>query len=251
MAAHQAHLAAKGRRIRYSWRDRANRELTAKPLREKVSELLGSMLLAAMFASLAACIAPLVLASQAGSTRIASYIWLATIGTLGSWAVLVPSKFTEGKLEDHMPMRIGLTALGALVGLAAWFVGDTLLLHSPGWGEPVDVGHGLLSHEMLGWPATEEGANPAPAIYLAYFAFLFVLPRWWRQTELIRNSRLSLWWVFVAAGWAWLLHIFWWFPQPLGIMAAGVIAVATQLASPWMPPSRRKALAAQIDEGTV
>jgi hypothetical protein len=182
---------------------------------------------------------------------MATYLWLATVGTLGSWAILVPSKFAEGKLEDQVPMRLMLMSLGALVGLAGWFVGDALLLHSPGWGEPIDVGHGLLSHEMLGWPATDEGANPPPAAYLAYFAFLFLLPRWWRQTEFTRSGRLSLWWVFVAVGWAWLLHIFWWFPQPIGIMAAGVIAVATQLASPWMPPSRRRALAAEIEGGVV
>jgi hypothetical protein len=250
LAEHARH-AERRRRVRPTWRDRANRELAAKPLREKLSELLGSMLLAAVFAAVAACVAPLLLANQAGTERLASYLWLATVGTLGSWAILVPSKFAEGKLEDQVPMRVMLMSFGALVGLAGWFVGDTLLLHSPGWGEPIDVGHGLLSHEMLGWPATDEGANPPPAVYLAYFAFLFLLPRWWRQAEYTRSGRLSLWWVFVAVGWAWLLHIFWWFPQPIGIMAAGVIAVATQLASPWMPPSRRRALAAEIEGGVV
>jgi hypothetical protein len=239
------------RRVRPSWRDRAQRELAEKPLREKISELLGSMLLAALFAAVAALIAPLLLASQPGSERLATYLWLATVGTLGSWAILVPSKFAEGRLEDHVPLRLALLSLGALVGLAGWFIGDALLLKSPGWGEPVDVGHGLLSHEMLNWPASGEGANPAPAVYLSYFAFLFLLPRWWRQTECTRTSRLSLWWVFASVGWAWLLHIFWWFPQPTGILAAGIIATATQLASPWMPPSRRRALAAEIEEGVV
>jgi serine/threonine protein kinase len=239
------------RRARPSWRERANRNLAAKPLREKLSELLGSMLLAAVFAAVAACIAPLLLANQPASERMATYLWLATVGTLGSWAILVPAKFTEGKLEDQVPMRITLVALGVLVGLAGWLIGDALLLHSPGWTEPMDVGRGVLSHEMLGWTTPDRNANPSPAVYLAYFAFLFLVPRWWRQTEYTRDARLSLWWVFVAAGWAWLLHIFWWFPQPTGIMAAGVIAVATQLASPWMPPSRRRQLAAEIEGGVA
>jgi hypothetical protein len=239
------------RRLRPSWRDRAQRELAARPIREKISELLGSMLLAALVAVLAAAVVPLVFANQPGSERLATYLWLATIGTLGSWAILVPSKFAEGKLEDYMPMRIALLLLGAVVGMAGWFIADALLLKSPGWGEPVDVGHGLLSHEMLGWPATAEGVNPTPAVFLAYFAFLFLLPRWWRQTECTRATRLSLWWVFVSMGWAWLLHIFWWFPQPTGILAAGIIAAATRLASPWIPPSRRRALAAEIEGGLV
>ena len=80
---------------------------------------------------------------------------------------------------------------------------------------------------------------------------LFVLPRWWRQTEFTRSGRMSLWWVLVCIGWGWLLHFLWWFPQPQGLMAAGVIALATQLASPWMPPSRRKALAAEIEGGVL
>jgi hypothetical protein len=239
------------RRLRPTWRDRACRELAAKPLREKVSELLGSMLLAAAFAVLGAGLAPLVLGNHSGADRLAAYLWLATVGTLGSWAILVPSKFVEGKLEDYVPMRIALMSLGAAVGLAGWFIGDALALKSPGWGEPMDVGHGLLSHEMLGWPASGEGANPAPPVYLAYFAFLFLLPRWWRQTECTRTSRLSVWWILVSMGWAWLLHIFWWFPQPTGILAAGIIAASTQLASPWMPPSRRRALAAEVDQGVV
>ena len=68
------------------------------------------------------------------------YLWLATIGTLGSWAILVPAKFTEGKLEDQVPMRVTLLAAGATVGVAAWLLGDSLLLKSPGWDDPIDAG---------------------------------------------------------------------------------------------------------------
>jgi len=250
-AAERASRADSRRRMRPSWRDRANRELAAKPLRERLSELLGSMLMAAVFAFMAACVAPLLFANQPGSERLASYLWLATVGTLGSWAVLIPGKFVEGKLEDQVPIRITMLLLGAIVGIVAWLIGDALFLHSPDWGEPVDVGRGLLSHEMLGWPATSIDTNATLPAYLAYFAFLFLLPRWWRQTEFTRASRLSLWWVVVCVGWGWLLHIFWWFPQPIGLLAAGVIAVATQLASPWMPPSRRRALAAEIEGGVA
>jgi hypothetical protein len=242
---------ARRRHVRPSWRDRANQQLAAKSLRDKLSELLGSMLLAALFAAIAASIAPLLLGQQATSDTLAVYLWLVTIGTLGSWAILVPAKFAEGKLEDQVPMRLSLLLCGAVVGAAAWLLGNTLLLHSPGWGEPVDVGHGLLSHEMLGWPSTNELANPSLPVYVAYFAFLFLLPRWWRQTEFTRDRRMSLWWVTVCVGWAWLLHVFWWFPQPTGMLAAGVIAMSTQLASPWMPPSRRRALSSEVEGGAV
>ena len=118
------------------------------------------------------------------------YLWLAIVGTLGSWAILVPAKFAEGKLEDQVPMRLTLLLLGRArrrrrPGASA----TRLMLKTPGWGEPVDVGQGLLSHEMLDWPRRPSGTNPAVPMYVAYFAFLFLLPRWWRQTEFTRSTR--------------------------------------------------------------
>ena len=142
------------RRRRPNWRDAALRDIAAKPLRDKLSELLGSMIVAALVATVAACIGPMVLGSQPGSERFAMYFWLATIGTLGSWAILVPAKLTEGKLEDQVPMRVTLLAAGATVGVAAWLLGEALLLKSPGWHDPIDAGRGLISQEMLEWPST-------------------------------------------------------------------------------------------------
>jgi serine/threonine protein kinase len=229
------------RRVRSTWRDRANQELAAKPLREKLTELVGSMLVAAVFAALAAGVGPLLSIQAPASMNLSWYLWLATVGTIGSWAVIVPAKFAEGRIEDQVPMRLTLLLLGALVGVAAWYLANSLLLTTPTFGEPVSVNEGLLSNGMLNWPkSTNE--RIFPVYYIAYFAFLFLLPGWWRQTEFTRTRRMSLWTVIVCVGWAWLLHIFWWFPQPAGMMAAGVIALSTQLASPWMPPSRRRAL---------
>jgi serine/threonine protein kinase len=239
------------RQVRSTWRDRANRQLATKPMREKMSELVSSMLIAAVVSALAACAAPLVLKSQPQSEQIASYLWLAMIGTLGSWAVLAPSKLFEGKLEDHAPIRISLLLLGTLVGIAAWSLGSVLMLKMPGWGEPVDVGHGIITHNLLGWSDEHSSANPSIPVYIAYFAFLFLVPRWWRQTEFTRSTRLSLWSAITCGAWAWLLHIFWWFPQPLGVMTACVIALATQLASPWMPPSQRRAISEAPESVTV
>ncbi len=237
------------RRRRPNWRDAARRELAAKPLRDKVSELMGSMMLAAMICAVAACIGPMLLGSQPPSERWAMHLWLMTIGTLGSWAVLIPSKFAEAKLEDQVPMRISLLAFGALVGVLGWLVGDTLLLKSPGWHEPIDASWGLVSHEMLNWERPQRGGSTAPslAMYMSFFAFLFLVPRWWRQAEFTREKRISLWWIGVCVFWAWVVHLLWWFPQPTGMMVAGVIATATQLASPWMPPSRRRALTEQME----
>lgn len=234
--------ASRRRRSRATWRELTNQQLAAKPFREKITELVGSMLLAAIFSALASGAVLALFNNQPTSDVFASYLWLATVGAIGSWAILVPAKFAEGKLEDHVPMRLSLMLLGALVGVVAWAIADELMLKSPGWHEPVQVDHSLLTHTVLGWPTVQNNTNPPIAVYIAYFAFLFVVLRWWRQAEYTRSSRLSLWSVFTSVFMAWLLHIFWWFPEPIGMVLAGVISVATQLASPWMTPSKRKAI---------
>jgi hypothetical protein len=206
------------------------------------------MLLAAAIVLLAALAAPLL-----GGGDPAAYLWYAVVGTLGSWAVMAPAKFVEGRLEDHVPMRLVMLLLGGLVGVVAWAVGDWLLVSFPRAEEPIDAGWGLFSHEMLRWPAPgqrgEVFQNGSLSFFVTNFAFLFLLPRWWRQAEYTRSTRLSLWSVAGCMFVAWLVHLFWWFPQPVGMLLAGMIALATQLASPWMPPSRRRAIAAEIEQG--
>ncbi len=225
------------------WREITHRQLAAKPFRKKLTELLGSMLLAAFIALIAALIAPLLLGTNSSLTVHASlYLWLAMAGTLGSWAILIPTKFSEGRIEDQAPMRIVQLILGTLVGVAIWWLGEALLLNVPTGSDPVEINSSLLTDELLDWNRPEGGSNPSLLIYVTYFASLFLLLRWWRLALFTRRVRISLWTVTVCLFWAWLLHMFWWFPQPLGMMVAGVIAVATQLASPWLPPSRRKML---------
>jgi hypothetical protein len=240
-------MTSRTRRLRPNWRDRANQELAAKPFRTKITELSGSMILAGLVAAVAACVGPLLLGEEGASNNLAMHVWLTLVGTLGSWAILVPTKFAEGNVEDQVPMRITQLALGAVVGLTAWGLSETLFVHLPSWNDSIDVREGLVSQEILNNESPSGSQNPGLGTFMPYFAFLFLVPSWWRQCESTRNSRLSLWTMIVCVCWAWLLHIFWWFPQPAGMMVAGVIAMSTQLASPWMPPSRRRALSGEIE----
>jgi hypothetical protein len=75
--------------------------------------------------------------------------------------------------------------------------------------------------------------------YLAYFGFLMFILRWWNLTDLRRSSRVSLWSIAVSVFGAWVLHMFWPFPQPWGLMLAAIIAVSVQLSSPWESSKRR------------
>ncbi|HVT30113.1 MAG TPA: serine/threonine-protein kinase, partial [Lacipirellulaceae bacterium] len=204
--AQRANQAQRRRRSRTNWRERANAQLAAKPFRTKLTELVGSMLLATVVCWIAASAVPLLSNNTSPSELTATYFWIAAVSTLGSWVILVPSKFVEGKLEDHTPMRITLMLSGALVGLVAWAIAAALFMKMPVGHEPVNVDRGLLSHELLGWARPTGDTNPHVAVYISYFAFLFLLPRWWRQTEYTRATRMSLWYVISCAFVAWLVH---------------------------------------------
>jgi hypothetical protein len=57
---------------------------------------------------------------------------------------------------------------------------------------------------------------------------------------------VSLWAIAWCAFIGWAATFFWWYPQPLGLMLAAVIALTVQLASPWLSPSRRRELAQTV-----
>ena len=250
----QREQAAEKKRRRYGWREQALREVAVKPLRDKTTELLGSMLIAAGMCVALSSLGSLLVAGDhvTFSTSFPVFLWLATVSTVGCWTVLATNKVTEGRVEDQVPTRALQLGGGALVGLIAWAIGSMLWI-----GLPVSQDLGIhpddsLAGEFLGWRDSYFASHyssgsvaPPLAITVGYFALLFVALRWWRLAEYTRRVRVSIWsiaWIGFAA---WLLQFGWWFPQPTGLAVAAIIATSTQLASPWMPPSRRRELAAR------
>jgi hypothetical protein len=54
--------------------------------------------------------------------------------------------------------------------------------------------------------------------------------------------------VLLVAG-AWVTHVVAWYPQPTGVTVAAIVAIATQVSSPWFPPSRRKSITNEVTPG--
>ncbi len=214
--------------------NRQTRPLLAPPfktVREKSTELLGSLLISSGVAAAVALVMAMMTKSDFHPERFA---WLALVGTVASWGVLVPAKLWEGRTGETLIRRCVLLFVGLGVGAFAWFVDQSLLVRL-NWiaqpGMPV----------MDGYRQSLIGPEGVPLLkgYLVYFGFLFPVLKWWRQAEPVRATRLSLWSVAVCAGWAWLLGQIWPFPQPWGVMLAVTAAIATQLASPWVETRRR------------
>jgi hypothetical protein len=234
------------RRRQTTWRLAAYHELKSREPRHRASTLVASLLAAAAIAPVASLLACMFTIPD---LSFEMFLWSSIVATVASWAIMIPAQLTEGRIEDQAPMRFTMLLAGALVGIVAWAAAHMMYLKLPASHEFMRPGD-ALSSDMLGWRSNELDSGfqsgfvnlPLP-MYAAYFAFLFLVLRWWRQAEWTRGSRVNLWATAVAGAAGFFTSLLWWFPQPLGLIAAAVISFTVQLASPWLTPSRRKELA--------
>ncbi len=214
-------------RRRDGWRS-SPQQPTAPPrtLRQKVTELTGSLLLSAGVATAVSLILVLMLTDH---STLEQYVWLSVVAIAGSWGMLTVAKFWEGREGDPILRRMVLLGLGLLLGwfaygMSRWLMVDLTIASNFEPNLPADS-----------FQATQlfSGGQPNLKLYLAYFGFLFPVLRWWRMAEPSRWTRFSLLSTLLCVGWALLLWLAWPFPQAWGMMAAATIAVSVQLASPW------------------
>ncbi len=218
---------------RRRWRFQTTQLYQPGPPRRRLMQLVGSLLLSAIVCPVLALV---VLILRAQPLEPNQFAWLATTSVLGTWAVLIPAKFWEGRVGDAAWRRFVMLVTGMLFGAAAYGLVNWLIVSLPYDERLTMATRWDLQHTFF----AADGSPLLPA-YLAYFGFLFVLPRWWLQANPVRGTRLSIWYTAVAVFWAWVPAVFFWpFPQPWGLMLAAIMAIAVQLASPWVPKDQRQ-----------
>ena len=203
--------------------------------RERVTQLVGSMLLSAV-ACIVLSLVMMILRGESIEPNL--YAWLAASSVLGSWAVLIPAKLWEGQRGDAVLRRFVMLVIGLVYGAASFVLANFLLidLHfDRKFGSIVD-------YRNFGSDFFSDSGSPRILAYLAFFGFMFVIVRWWRQADPLRSTRLSIWHTAVAVVLSWLVAGFWAFPQPWGLMLAATIAISVQLAAPWLTPAERAQL---------
>jgi hypothetical protein len=214
--------------------ERIGAALAAKPLRDKLTELCGS-LLAGSLVSAAMCVVALLLAAYNGQTLEAQQVaWLVVMSIAGTWTVLVPAKFWEGTRGETAIRRFTMMVLGLGLGLAAFAAAALLMVDLPyasGFPQSPDY--------QLPQSFYAPDGRPLAMAHLACFGTLMVLLRWWRQADPLRSSRLSLWSMFFTVVMAGIVAGLWKFPQPWLPMISGAVSVAVQLSSPWIPQRER------------
>jgi hypothetical protein len=221
---------------RRNWREKAAPALIVKSPRVRLTELLGSLLMAA---GVTVVISILVLLFRGQSPQPEQYAWLALVSTLGAWSVLISAKFWEGTRVDPSLRRFVLLVIGLALGAAAYGCDRLLIVDLP--FDNSFVNPSVFKGSGLGrslYSMYSSDGSPLLSAFLVYFGLLFLVVRWWRQADPLRSSRLSLGATVSTICVAWLINFFWPFPQPWGLMAAATISLAVQLASPWAGEQR-------------
>jgi hypothetical protein len=229
-----------------------------KPLVVRATDLIGSLLAAAAVTA-AMCVVMLLIESYRGAPlQIEQCAWLYLVSLAGAWFVLIAAKFWEGSRGERMLRHFILMVIGFGLGLVAFGVADVFRVQLP---SPVDAATRAMvgsrqvppgevrlpnNHDPTSWvaatwvpPAFYQDGRPMAMAYMAAFATLLAVLRWWLDADPLRGTRLSLWSLAVTVVFAHCIAKAWQFPEPWLMMVAACMSVSVQLSSPWVPTYAR------------
>jgi hypothetical protein len=221
-----------------SWEQHGREFLSQKTATDHAAELSGSML----FAAFVAAVLTVVMTAISGDSLTASsdwrvgpaWFWLMT--TTGTWLVLLAGKQCERGKGELVKRRFGMLVVGLLLGAVAFVTSHFLLV------ELGNAGGSIKGKDYLEGMYDSTGSPQLPA-FLAYFGAVFLSIGWWKLCDPLRISRLRIAPILLSIMVAWIWQMFLPFPQPWGFMLVASIAIATQLAAPWISVDQRLAMA--------
>ncbi len=218
-------------RTRQEWRSEVRHLLRAKHNLVRMAELNTSWI-ASSLTVLTMAVAAGVIGLRSGDVSavdVAPYFWMGLVVLVGAQGILGLGKLWERDDGEGLPRRLVLAGVGAGVGLFAYALNEFFLLSLvPGGSE-------MLGSELPQALYREDSTIRASGM-MAHFALLFGGIRWWKSVDPLRRTRLSLWSVAVVCVAAWGVHQLIPVPQPMGLLVAGGLAMATQMSAPWINP---------------
>ena len=213
--------------------------LADRPSTDRMTELIGSLLVGA-FACIVLNLLGFALGGGFGGTGgmlsatvegWAVYSWLTLNCIVGSWALLACSKNWESRIGNAWMRRAAIAVIGLAIGLIAFYSAGSFNLNLT---EMATRDFQSVATERFVY----QGIPILPA-YLIFFGGLFGILRWWRQTDPVRKTRLSLLSVSLCLIWATLFSHVLNVPLSINCVLAVVISISIQLASPWIHPETR------------
>jgi len=209
-------------------------EISRTPVRSRVSELVGSLLIAVLVA-IPTCAATTLLRGHNAEFLPAQMVWVGVVGLLAAWSVLAVSKLWETDAGEQLPRRFILMVVGMGIGAFAWGLMEHLMIDLPrasAWAPP--------GGEDLFFMAD---GQPKLAAFISGFAILMLSVRWWRLADPARRVSFGFWGTLGALIWASLITLITGFPWPWMLMVACVMMVTIQLSA----PAKLKAYRRQFD----
>ena len=207
-----------------------------KSTRERFTELLSSLLASALVVAVVCVLVSPLFDRRLEATQL---LWLGSVATVGAWSILIPAKLWERRPGDELPRRFTMLIMGLLLGLFAWGVERLLIVDLPYSTNPAVreattwAGKALPGGRVYSVVFADPRGAPTLEGFLAYFGFLFPVLRWWKLADPQRRSRVGLWRTATYGLWAFVLCLFWSFPEQFAVVTATSMALAVQLASPW------------------
>lgn len=235
------------------WQSGQRRMLASKPVSQRLHEATGSLLSSTGIVGVLTVIGGLVfLASNSLSKPglLAVAAWCTCMTLLGTWTVLLLTKFWESREEDKPIFRFKQLTAGLVLGAIAYGTSHFLMIpwdtisKSSGPIVAIEIEDDLedikvIESDIPGnarhWQGFyDENGNPLMPAFISYFGLLMFASRWWRQADIVRKSRFSYFSVFGAVFMAALVQVLIPFPQPWGFLVAGAMAVSIQLSAQWI-----------------
>ena len=164
--------------------------------------------------------------------------WLVAVSILSAW-IIIGMRWAGGPLHrDPFMCRFLYMVAGLALGTLAFALAGFLEVSLPPDPRFTEVPGYTLPASFYG----SEG-HPKLAAHLATFGSLFLVLRWWRQSDPYRFSRLSVAATVISGLIGWLVAAVWMFPQPWLMLIACSTSVSVQLASPQLTRSPSQNLA--------
>jgi serine/threonine protein kinase len=229
-------------------RRRLREVLVATPAKQRLARLTGGMLMAA-FTSAVFCVVVFALSGQSASSAalggLPYYAWLMINTTLASWAVMIAAVCWEDRADSLSHREVGasgeqvyrrftMLVIGLVLGLIAFATAKLLLI------EFVDLGPARMARgDNFAGDLYDVAGQPLLPAFLAMFGSLFLVLRWWRQADALRNTRLSVGATTICVIWALILDGILGFPHLNIVLYAAVVSLCVQLSAWWMTPEHR------------
>lgn len=230
-------VVARRPKRRPTWQAVAQRELLRRSWVQRAREFNGSLIMSLFVTGVVSVLA--MLPDTGPDSQVSSwgplYAWMALTSLAGSWSLLWVAKRWEGHADDPALQRFEQLVMGLAVGAVSYGLAQWLMVQ-PNYLLPLP--RGILRRLPESLYAVDGG--PTFLAYLGYFAATFMLIRWWKFADPMRRVRFSLAGTAFAFIVAMFVHMF--LPFPRGAMLAVAMAVAVQMAAPWIKPDRRDQL---------